>query len=133
MSAPTERGTGISPGEARVLVVDDDPEIREVVSWLLEDEGIAVETASDGPRALDCATRERPALIVLDMGLPLLSGEEVAARLRAHYGEPPPIIVVSADGRAAEKATRIGARGYLHKPFDIDELMRLVRVALAIP
>ena len=121
----------IAPREARVLVVDDDPEIREVVSWLLEDEGLAVETASDGPRALDCATRERPALIVLDMGLPLMSGEEVAVRIRAHYGVPPPIIVVSADGRAAEKATRIGAQGYLHKPFDIDELVRLVRGTLA--
>ena len=114
----------------RVLVVDDDPEIREVVTWLLEDEGLPVETAADGQRALDCALRARPALIVLDMGLPIMTGEEVAVRLRAHYGEPPPIIVVSADGRAAEKAARIGARAYLHKPFDIDELVRLVHGTL---
>ncbi len=118
--------TKLASEAARVLVVDDDPEIREVVTWLLEDEGLAVETAADGQRALDCATRQRPALMVLDMGLPIISGEEVAIRLRAHYGEPPPIIVVSADGRAAEKAARIGARAYLHKPFDIDELVRLV-------
>jgi DNA-binding response OmpR family regulator len=123
---------GVSSSDgARVLVVDDDPEIREVVTWLLEDEGLPVETAADGQRALDCATRARPALIVLDMGLPIISGEEVAVRLRAHYGEPPPIIVVSADGRAAEKAARIGAQEYLHKPFDIDELVRQVRGALA--
>ena len=128
--ASAEQGRAALAEASRVLVVDDDPEIRDVVTWLLEDEGLPVETAGDGRRALDCATRARPALIVLDMGLPIMSGEEVAARLRDYYGEPPPIIVVSADGRAAEKAARIGARAYLHKPFDIDELVRLVHGTL---
>ncbi len=116
----------------RILVVDDNPEIRDVVTWLLEDEGLPVDTAADGQRAVEMATRVRPSLIVLDMGLPILNGEEVAARLREHYGEPPPIIVVSADGRAAEKAALIGAHGYLHKPFDVEELIRLVHLALAV-
>src|SRR3954451_18540012 len=116
-----------------VLVVDDDPEIRDVVRWLLEDEGWTVETASDGRDALERATRVRPALIVLDMGLPILSGEEVARRLHDVYVDPPPIIVVSADGRAGEKAARIGAAAYLHKPFDVDTLARMVRVALGSP
>jgi DNA-binding response OmpR family regulator len=114
-----------------ILVVDDDPEIRDVVRWLLEDEGWAVETASDGRDALDRATRARPALIVLDMGLPILSGEEVAMRLHDVYADPPPIIVVSADGRAGEKAARIGAASYLHKPFDVDVLVRLVQRTLS--
>jgi CheY-like chemotaxis protein len=114
-----------------ILVVDDDPEIRDVVRWLLEDEGWTVETASDGRDALERATQVRPALIVLDMGLPIMSGEEVAMRLRVYYHEPPPIVVVSADGRAGEKAARIGAAAYLHKPFDVDELARLVRRTLA--
>lgn len=113
------------------MVVDDDPEIRDVVRWLLEDEGWTVETASDGRDALERATRARPALIVLDMGLPILSGEEVANRLRVYFEEPPPIVVVSADGRAGEKAARIGAAAYLHKPFDVDELARMVRRALS--
>jgi DNA-binding response OmpR family regulator len=124
------------PGErlgAIILVVDDDPEIRDVVRWLLEDEGWTVETASDGRDALERATRARPALIVLDMGLPILTGEEVAMRLHEVYVEPPPIIVVSADGRAGEKAARIGAASYLHKPFDVDALARLVRIALGSP
>jgi DNA-binding response OmpR family regulator len=124
------------PGARRgaiVLVVDDDPEIRDVVRWLLEDEGWTVETASDGRDALERATRARPALIVLDMGLPILSGEEVAMRLREVYVDPPPIIVVSADGRAGEKAARIGAASYLHKPFDVDALARLVRLTLGSP
>lgn len=113
-----------------VLVVDDDPEIRDLVRWLLEDEGWTVETAADGRAALDQATRIRPALIVLDMGLPLLSGEEVARRLHDVYADPPPIVVVSADGRAGERAARIGAASFLHKPFDVDELADLVRSTL---
>ena len=127
---PTETGTRAG---AIVLVVDDDAEIRDVVRWLLEDEGWTVETASDGRDALERAMRARPALIVLDMGLPILSGEEVAMRLQDVYVDPPPIIVVSADGRAGEKAARIGAASYLHKPFDVDTLARMVRRTLGNP
>jgi DNA-binding response OmpR family regulator len=128
--SPATSQTGVT---GAILVVDDDPEIRDVVRWLLEDEGWTVETASDGRDALEQATRERPALIVLDMGLPILSGEEVAQRLQHVYDSPPPIIVVSADGRAGEKAARIGAASYLHKPFDVDELARIVRRTLGDP
>jgi CheY-like chemotaxis protein len=130
---PEPAGEASTRASAVVLVVDDDPEIRDVVRWLLEDEGWTVETASDGRDALERATRARPALIVLDMGLPILSGEEVALRLHDVYTDPPPIIVVSADGRAGEKAARIGAASYLHKPFDVDVLARLVRQALGSP
>ena len=136
---PAQALAGGAPSEpaarlgAIVLVVDDDPEIRDVVRWLLEDEGWTVETASDGRDALEQATRARPALIVLDMGLPILSGEEVAMRLHEVYMDPPPIIVVSADGRAGEKAARIGAASYLHKPFDVDALARMVRRTLGSP
>jgi DNA-binding response OmpR family regulator len=113
-----------------VLVVDDDSEIRDLVRWLLEDEGWTVETAADGRAALDQATRARPALIVLDMGLPIMSGEEVARRLHDVYADPPPIVVVSADGHAGERAARIGAASFLHKPFNVDDLARIVRRTL---
>ena len=126
-------GPGYEHLSAVVLVVDDDPEIRDLVRWLLEDEGWTVETAADGRAALDQATRARPALIVLDMGLPLLSGEEVARRLHDVYVNPPPIVVVSADGRAGERAARIGAASFLHKPFNVDELARIVRHTLDRP
>ena len=62
-----------------------------------------------------------------------MSGEEVAMRLHDVYADPPPIIVVSADGRAGEKAARIGAASYLHKPFDVDVLVRLVQRTLTSP
>jgi len=129
----SEHGRAPEALTGAILVVDDDPEIRDVVRWLLEDEGWTVETASDGRAALERATQVRPALIVLDMGLPILSGEEVAMRLRVYYQVPPPIVVVSADGRAGEKAARIGAAAYLHKPFDVDDLARLVRQTLSAP
>jgi DNA-binding response OmpR family regulator len=113
-----------------ILVVDDDPEIRDLVRWLLEDEGWTVETAADGRAALDQATRSKPALIVLDMGLPIMHGEEVARRIHAVYDDPPPIVVVSADGHAGERAARIGAASFLHKPFNVDDLTRIVRSTL---
>ena len=89
-----------------------------------------VETAADGQQALERVAVARPALIVLDMGLPILSGEGFALELRARYPEPPPIVVLTADGRAAEKAERVGATAYLHKPFDVDDLTRLVHDGL---
>ena len=133
--APEQSQTASEPVAATdlstvVLVVDDDPEIRDLVRWLLEDEGWTVETAGDGRAALDQATRARPALIVLDMGLPIMNGEEVARRLHDVYTDPPPIVVVSADGHAGERAARIGAASFLHKPFNVDELARIVRHTL---
>jgi DNA-binding response OmpR family regulator len=113
-----------------VLVVDDDPDIRSLIQGLLEDEGLSVSTAADGRQALDCVERARPALIVLDLGLPLLSGEQVASRLQHLAGAPPPIILISAAGNLAEVARRVGAIGYLRKPFDLDELLGAVHQGL---
>ena len=129
MSRSTVQGEAGSVG-ALVLVVEDEPELREVVSWLLRDEGFAVETASDGRQALERVAAQRPALVVLDMGLPILNGEQVAAGLREQYADPPPIILMTAAGTAAERARRIGAAAYVGKPFDLDDLVRAVHRAL---
>jgi DNA-binding response OmpR family regulator len=114
----------------RILVVDDDPSLRQLIQWTLEDEGWAVDTAADGRQALDRAARERPRLVVLDMGLPLVDGFGVAAGLHALYGDAVPIVVITADGQAAAKAARVGARAHLAKPFELDDLCALVRGAL---
>ena len=115
---------------APILVVDDDMTIRQMIRWALEDEGFRVDTTGDGQQALDHATRRRPALLVLDMMLPGLDGAAVAAGLRAAYGEPPPILLITADGRAQAKARRVGAYAHLTKPFELDELVALVRRGL---
>lgn len=125
------RGGAASAGSAPViLVVDDDRDIREAVGWLLQDEGFAVEMAADGDEAVERATQVRPALLVLDLGLPILSGEEVAERLQALYGRSLPIVIMTAAGDAAEKAQRINAAAYVTKPFELDDLVRAIRNAL---
>ncbi|MBV8715357.1 MAG: response regulator [Chloroflexi bacterium] len=120
-------------GEAKtVLVVDDDPDVRQVVSWALEDAGFEVHTAPDGYDALSRASTHPPAVVVLDVGLPNADGTLVAARLREVCGQSLPIVVMTADGRAAEKARRAGAFAYLHKPFEDQALIETVRRGLTI-
>jgi DNA-binding response OmpR family regulator len=113
-----------------VLIVEDDTDLRQTIQWTLEDEGFVVETAGDGREALERATLRKPSLVVLDMGLPILDGNGVAAGLRATYGETVTILTMTADGHAADKAARIGAVGYLSKPFDLDDLINEVWKAL---
>lgn len=119
------------PSEAPILVVEDELQVRQTIQWVLEDEGLPVQTASNGEEALNVAEQRRPALVVLDMALPILNGDDVAAGLRSTYGDEIPILVVTADGRAAAKAERIGAFDYLQKPFDIDDLVSAVQRGLA--
>lgn len=113
-----------------VLVVDDDALMRETICWALSDEGLTVETAGDGQQAINQADRLNPSVVVLDMTLPDVSGEEVASRLRARQREMPLLLLITADGRAAEKARRVGAYAYLHKPFELDHLVNTVRAGL---
>ncbi len=115
---------------APILVVDDDLRTREAIRLTLEDEGFDVDTAADGAQALQQARRRRPALVVLDMRLPAADGAAVAGGLRAILGKPPPILLISADDRGESKARRIGAYAFLPKPFDLDNLLSLIRHGL---
>jgi DNA-binding response OmpR family regulator len=126
---PAGANAGANPATS-VLVVEDDPRLREVAVWALEDEGFLVDAAGDRRQAAEQARRRSPALVVLDMGLPPDIGDTVAADLRALCGAQLPILVVTADGKASEKARRVGAFAYLHKPFDVEQLIRLVREGL---
>ncbi len=113
-----------------ILVVDDDPHMRQVVRWALEDAGFDVQTAPDGPGALAQAETRRPGVVVLDVGLPSADGALVAAELRQVCGEQLPILIMTADGRAADKAQLAGAYAYLHKPFQDEALVAAVRRGL---
>lgn len=106
-----------------VLLVEDDARVRQVMQWALEEQGIAVAVARDGQEAIEMARRQRPAVVLLDWTLPRASGEEVADALRECYGGAVPVVLITADGRSAEKARRIGAAAYFHKPFDVDEIV----------
>jgi DNA-binding response OmpR family regulator len=112
-----------------VLVVDDDLGYRQIVRWALEDAGLAVETAADAREALQTAARRRPALAIVDVGLPEgeADGIALASELRRLCDAHLPIITINADGRAEEKAQQMRAEAWLQKPFDITDLLGAVR------
>src|SRR5205807_9796624 len=102
----------------------------QMLQRVLEDEGFEVKTAADGQDAVEQARAQRPRLVVLDMDLPLLDGNGVAQEIRAQYGmEEVPIVLITADGHAAEKGRQVGAISFLRKPFEIDELVHAVQQA----
>jgi DNA-binding response OmpR family regulator len=113
-------------GHAPVLILEDDAGVRQTIQWALEDEGLEVQVARDGVIGLDRARQQRPSLVVLDIGLPRLSGDGFATELHRLYGTSVPILVITADGRAQEKAERVGAFDFMQKPFDVDELVAAV-------
>ena len=121
-----EQAAGTNP----VLVVEDDALLRETIVWALEDDGLAVDSAVDGKDAVHRASVREPSLVVLDMTLPGLDGFGVAAELRRRFGGRVPILVVTADGQPRQKAERVGAYSFLHKPFDVGVLVQQVRAGL---
>ena len=118
------------PGVARILVVDDEPKIVQLVRDYLERAGFAVSTARDGNEALMRAHSERPDLVVLDLGLPGLDGLEVTRRLRRDSGVP--IIMLTARHEETDKVVglELGADDYVTKPFSPRELAARVRAVL---
>jgi CheY-like chemotaxis protein len=119
--------------ECRILVVDDEETIREVVADALQLEGYPVATASNGLEALRLFDREHPSLILLDMRMPILDGWAFAKELRRR-GTAVPIVVITAAQNARRWAEEIGAAAYLAKPFDLDDLIRIVeRLCLERP
>jgi len=114
-----------------ILVVDDDLNLCQTIQVVLEEEGFVVETALDGAEALERAERMRPAMVMLDMGLPLLDGEAVAKELQVRYGKTVPVVLMTADGHVKEKGQRVGAVVALGKPFEIDDLVTAVYKALS--
>jgi DNA-binding response OmpR family regulator len=113
-----------------ILVVDDEASYRQLIRWALEDEGLAVETAANPQEALQAAARRRPSLAIVDVALLNGSGIALAGDLRRLYGQDLPIITITADGRAQLKARQMRATAWLHKPFDIDDLVGTVRRVL---
>ncbi len=119
---------------ACVLVVDDDPEIVTMVSFRLAKRGYRVVTAIDGNEALEVASRERPALIVLDVMMPGRTGWEVARALKQDpVTEKIKIVMLTAIGESVNAITSplYGADAYIDKPFDFTVLEKTVARLLA--
>jgi two-component system OmpR family response regulator len=116
---------------ARVLVVDDEPNITELVAMALRYEGFSVKTAASGRAALSAVSQFDPALVILDIMLPDIDGMEVLRRLNSS-GAKVPIIFLTAKDATEDKVhgLTIGGDDYVTKPFSIEELMARVRVVL---
>jgi DNA-binding response OmpR family regulator len=111
---------------ARVLVVDDEPTIAEIVCRYLERAGYDASSAADGPSAVQAATRSpAPDLIVLDLMLPGMDGLEVMRRVRQRLDPPPAIILLTARGEESDRVVglSLGADDYVVKPFSPRELV----------
>jgi DNA-binding response OmpR family regulator len=120
----------------RVLVVDDDDVIRQLITVNLELEGFEVATAVDGQDCLDKVVEFDPAVITLDIMMPRLDGWEAASRLRADARTAGvKVVLLSARAQEADlqRGDRIGVDAYLTKPFDPDELIATVRRLAGLP
>lgn len=114
---------------AQILIVDDDSDIRETLTELLQGEGYDCATAGNGREALEyLRSHSFPSLILLDLMMPVMDGFDFrAAQLGAEKLREVPVLVISAGGRAEQAAKSLAAAGYLNKPMDIADLFRKVR------
>ncbi len=109
-----------------VLVVDDDPDMRAVIVLTLEASGYATRVAQNGRQALEAVAARMPDLVLLDMLMPVMDGWQCARELHARYGRAVPIVVITAAEHARARAQEVAADDVLSKPFDIDDLLRVV-------
>jgi len=113
-----------------ILIVDDEPQIRRLLTVTLEANAYRVLAAASGHEGVVLAAQHRPALVILDLGLPDLSGQEVLRRLREWSHTPVIVLSVQDDEKGKVAALDAGADDYVTKPFNTDELLARLRVAL---
>ena len=113
----------MSEAKKRILVADDDEDVRIIVAKILRGTGFEVETAVTGREALDKLSEKRPDLLILDLMMPEVDGWEVLEEIKDH--EPPPVVVLTArdDYDSFARAVRAGAAAHLVKPFRFQELV----------
>ncbi|MFJ9519132.1 response regulator transcription factor [Kitasatospora sp. NPDC101801] len=133
MTPPADdRTSAETPGStARLLVVDDEPALRDALESSLAFEGYEVTTATDGFEALDAVERDHPDLVLLDIMMPRMDGLTAVRRMRAR-GDTAPVLMLTARDAVGDRVTGldVGADDYLAKPFELDELLARVRALL---
>jgi CheY-like chemotaxis protein len=116
-----------TPGDD-VLLVEDELELREAMTWLFAEENIPLRLAANGAEAVEQARAGAPALILLDLTMPGMGSGEVIQRLRADPRTAEvPILLLSAVIDLEMRARELGADGAIAKPYDLDDLIRVVR------
>ena len=109
----------------RILVVDDEPMLREALADALRDEGYVTLEGADGREAVELFARERPDLVLMDVMMPVLDGRQALALIRSAQPRPPtPVVMMSA--AVGPELLDASIAGYLAKPFDLDRLIQLV-------
>jgi two-component system response regulator QseB len=128
MMTSVEPSNALSDERARVLLVEDDPELVAILATLLGEEGYQVDTATDGQQALHLGVTRDYDVLLLDRGLPAVEGLDLLGRLR-RGGIATPALVLSALATPADRVAGLdaGAEDYLGKPFDVDELLARLR------
>lgn len=109
-----------------ILVVDDEVDIVNLVVDILQDEGYQVRSAFSGEMALAAITQQQPAMILMDMYMPQMTGIMLLEHLRATGTAAIPVVLMTASPRAAETLLNMDLVDYLAKPFDIDQLLQCV-------
>ncbi len=133
--APPPAAEAVAVQPPSILVVDDDPDILEATTLLLESEGYGVVTAREGQEALEkLASGLRPALILLDLMMPGMNGFDFYGRLRQLPGPEArlPVIVVSATREAQRHAVAMGANDCLPKPYELQALLDKIAALLSV-
>lgn len=111
-----------------ILVVEDDPQVARLISLVLQRNGFTSKIVADGQSALDHAKETKPAMIFADLTIKGMGGEALCSALKANPDTKNiPYVVVSGDRDIAEKAQVCGADDFMSKPFEFDDLIRLVR------
>ncbi len=119
--------TAPSTTKAPVLIVEDDGPLRELLTIILEGEGFEVESAANGEEALARLIARPPAVLLLDMRMPVMDGWQLVLEIDRSQLPRPPIVVLTAATDPAERAEEVRADAWLAKPFDRDELLSLMR------
>jgi CheY-like chemotaxis protein len=131
---PDEPAAAAAASPVSVLIADDNADARDSLAALLEIAGHKVHAAPDGEQALALAAQHRPDVAILDIGMPLLNGYDVAARIRAsEWGRRMRLIALTGWGQAAdqERARQVGFDHHVTKPLDVERLQGLIAPAAA--
>lgn len=114
------------PERKVVLIVEDDEGIQESLKDALEDEGYVVAQAYNGREGLDYLARERPSLVLLDFMMPVMNGVAFCEELRKREPTGVPIVLLTADARADDRARELGVTAFIRKPMTIEDLLAIV-------
>ncbi|WP_316809138.1 response regulator [Pedobacter agri] len=110
-----------------LLICDDDVDIIEMLEIVLDDSGFDIITEADSKKVLELISSIRPQLVLMDLWMPVISGDQILTRMREDENLASiPVVIMSAAQDGKQIASKAGANGYISKPFDIDKLMQKV-------